>query len=76
MDRTRAASAAEPGREPDAEGGTEELLHPRVERSEHAVELVVGDGGVVELAHQEDGVLLADGEGGAVELEIASQEML
>ena len=69
-------SAREARGEADAEGGTEELLDPGVERAEHAVELVVGDGRVVDLADEEDGVLLADGEGGAVELAVAAEEVL
>ena len=72
----RASSAREPGCEADAEGGPEELLDPRVERAEDAVELVVGDGGVVDLAEQEDGVLLPDRERRAVQLPVAPEEVL
>src|SRR5581483_3057989 len=69
-------SAREAGGVPDPEGGTEELLDPGVERPQHAVELVLGDGGVGQLADEEDRVLLADRERGAVQLEVAAQEVL
>src|SRR5205823_12971857 len=61
--------------EPDAQGRAEELLDPGVQRSEDAIELVLADRLVGQLADQEDGVLLADGEGGAVELEVPPQEV-
>ena len=62
--------------EADAQGGAEELLDPGVERAEDAVELVVGDRLVGELADEEHRVLLTDGERGAVELEVAAQQVL
>src|SRR5690606_39369014 len=55
--------AAEAGGEADAQHRLEPALDPLVERAEDAVELVLVDGGVGDLADEEDGVLLADGEG-------------
>src|SRR3546814_3267480 len=67
-------SAAEAAGETDPHGRPEELLDPHVERPEDAIELVVGDRFVGDLAGQEDGVLLPDGEGRSVELEVRSEE--
>src|SRR4051794_16115833 len=69
-------SVLEPRREADAQGGTEELLDPRVQRAEDAVEFVLVDRVVRELAGEKYSVLLADGERGAVQLQVASQEVL
>src|SRR4051812_10302182 len=63
----------EPGGEADPQGRPEELLDPGVQGPEHAVELVVGDGLVRQLADEEHRVLHTDGEGGAVELEVAPE---
>src|SRR3546814_19583 len=70
------SSAAEAAGEADPHGRPEELLDPHVERPEDAIELVVGDRLVGDLAGQEDSVLPPDGEGRSVELEVAPQQVL
>src|SRR3954453_729378 len=61
---------------PDPQGRAEELLDPRIERTEDPVELLVGDGFVGQLADEEHGVLHPDSERRAVELQVAAKEML
>src|SRR5690606_38219970 len=68
--------AAEAGGEADAQHRLEPALDPLVERAEDAVELVLVDGGVGDLAHEEDGVLLADGERRAVQPGVQPQQVL
>src|SRR5207302_695820 len=62
--------------ETDPERGPEELLDPGIERAEDAVELVLGDRVVGELADEEHRILLTDRERGAIELHVASQQVL